>query len=188
MFIGYARVSTTTQDYEAQLNTLKEAGCNNQIFTDIISGISQNSQRPMFQQMLKTAKSGDTIVVTRLDRLARSLKELLNIVDTFQKNGLHLKILNLQMDTSTSTGRMMLQLLGIVAEFERELIKERTMTGLILARKNGKIGGRPKALQPSQIQQVKQLYKINTPLTQICQMYNIKRSTAYKYINYITPK
>jgi DNA invertase Pin-like site-specific DNA recombinase len=182
MLIGYARISTTTQDSQSQTNSLKNSGCNENIFTDVISGISQTQQRPMFQKMLQILKKGDTIVITRLDRLARSLKELLNILHLIEQKGIYLKVLNLQIDTASPSGKMILNLLGTVAEFERELIKERTSTGLAIARQNGKYGGRPKALTIMQIKQIRELYKLKTSINDICQMYNIKRSTVYKYL------
>lgn len=180
MKLGYARVSTEDQNLDSQIQILKEAGAV-QIYTDIISG--SKTERKGLKEMLKFARSGDSIIIYKLDRLGRSLKELLTLVEDFQKKGINLIITSQSIDTSTSSGRLMLQMFGMIAEFERELIRERTMAGLKSARARGKFGGRPKALTSIQIENLKAIYETKkVPIFQICNMFGIKKPTLYRYL------
>lgn len=144
--IGYARVSTRGQKLDVQLKALKEAGVeDDHLFQEKISGAKAN--RPELEAMLKHARKGDTVIVTKLDRLARSTKHLLDIAETLENKSVDLKILNINLDTSTPTGKMMLTMLGAIAEFERELMLERQREGFEAAKEKGKIKGRPKTAQ-----------------------------------------
>lgn len=180
MKIGYARVSTTDQNLESQIALLKEAGCV-KIFEDMISG--SKAERKGLKEMLEYARAGDSIVIYKLDRLGRSLKELLTLIDDLKKREITLIILSQNIDTSTSTGKLMLQLFGMIAEFERELIRERTMAGLKSARARGKLGGRRYILNASQIENLKLIHSAGkTSIMEMCEMFKIKKPTLYKYL------
>jgi DNA invertase Pin-like site-specific DNA recombinase len=180
MKIGYARVSTTEQTTESQIALLKEAGCV-KIFEDVISG--SKAERKGLKEMLAYARAGDSIVIYKLDRLGRSLKELLILIDDLKKREINLIILSQNIDTSTNTGKLMLQLFGMIAEFERELIRERTMVGLKAARARGKLGGRRHMLNASQIENLKAIYETQkVSIKEICEMFKIKKPTLYKYL------
>lgn len=140
MLIGYARVSTYEQDAELQRLALKKAGCR-RTFEETASGAK--ADRPQLAAALDHLREGDTLVVWRLDRLARSLKQLIETVEKLECGGANLLSLNENIDTSTPTGRLIFHVFGALAEFERGLIKERTNAGLAAARARGRIGGRP---------------------------------------------
>ena len=144
--VGYARVSTRGQKLDAQLKALCEAGVtDNHLFKEKASGSSKD--RPQLEAMQKHVRKGDTVVVTKLDRIARSTKHLLQIAETLEEKSVTFRILNLNLDTSTATGRMMLTMLGAIAQFERELMLERQAEGFEIAKAKGKIKGRPKTAQ-----------------------------------------
>jgi DNA invertase Pin-like site-specific DNA recombinase len=144
--IGYARVSTSGQSLEAQLKALKEAGIeNDHLFQEKASAVKRD--RPELEAMLKHARKGDTVIVTKVDRIARSTKHLLEIVETLVSKSVTLKILNINLDTSTPTGKLMLTMLGGIAEFEREIMLERQREGYEIAKAKGKIKGRPSTAQ-----------------------------------------
>lgn len=148
MKIGYARVSTQDQDNTAQIAALKLAGCE-RIFEEKISG--GRWDRPEFQRMLDQLRAGDVVVVYKLDRLSRSLKDLLHVLEKLEAVGVSFVSLSESIDTSSAAGRMMMHILGSFAEFERAMLRERTLTGLNSARKAGRIGGRRPKL--SELQQ-----------------------------------
>ena len=154
MLIGYARVSTDEQNLDLQLSALKEAGCE-EIYTDKISGTK--ATRPGLQNALSHLRSGDTFVVWRLDRLGRSLRHLIDTVTDFQERGIGFKSLQESIDTTTSGGKLVFHIFGALAEFEREIIRERTKAGLTAARARGKSGGRPKALTDKQVEMLRHL-------------------------------
>lgn len=137
--IGYARVSTTDQNLEAQLAQLQTVGCD-KIYQEKASGAKVD--RPELAAMLDYARKGDTVVVCKLDRIARSTKHLLDIVDGLQKKGATFKVLNIDLDTSTATGKLMLTMLGAIATFEREMMLERQLEGIAQAKKAGAYKGR----------------------------------------------
>jgi DNA invertase Pin-like site-specific DNA recombinase len=145
MRIGYARVSTDDQSLNLQLDALRAAGCT-RIFTDKLSG--RNRNRPGLDRACKAMKPGDTIVVWRLDRLGRSLMDLIELVSTFQHKGCEFRSLMEAIDTATAGGKLVFHIMGALAEFERRLISERTMAGLKAARARGtRLGRRPRLSQ-----------------------------------------
>lgn len=180
MLIGYARVSTDDQNLNLQRDALNQAGCE-QLFEDQFSGTK--AERPGLHRALTYARAGDTLVVWRLDRLSRSLKDLIEMVALLESKGIGLRSLQESIDTSSSSGKLIFHLFGALAEFERNLIRERTQAGLQAARARGRKGGRPPALGPDKqalavrLHQEK-IYKVD----QICTMMGISKPTLYKYI------
>ncbi|MDD3459604.1 MAG: recombinase family protein, partial [Weeksellaceae bacterium] len=148
MNIGYARVSTDDQKLDLQLDALTMAGCD-QIYQDIASGA--RSDRVGLDNATRYLRPGDTLVVWKLDRLARSLKHLIDVVNQLHQKGVFFKSIRENIDTSSSGGKLTFPLFGALAEFERDIIRERTMAGLLAARARGRIGGRPKAMNDTQV-------------------------------------
>lgn len=153
MKIGYARVSKTDQNLELQTDALHAAGVE-KIFNDRLSGAKED--RDGLTEMLKVLRKGDSVVVWRLDRLARSMQHLIELIQNFDAAGVQLISLTEGIDTSTSTGRLVFHIFGSIAEFERNLIIERTNAGLAAARARGKLGGRRRALDADKLEIVKQ--------------------------------
>jgi DNA invertase Pin-like site-specific DNA recombinase len=151
MKIGYARVSTDTQTTKAQEESLQRAGCE-KIFTETASGGKWD--RPELHRLLDQLRTGDTLVVWKLDRLSRSLKDLLTILERLESLGVGFLSLTESIDTTSAAGRMMMQIVGSFAEFERSMIRERTSAGLARARQEGRVGGRPSKLSPDQQREV----------------------------------
>ena len=185
MKIGYARVSTQEQELALQLDALKEAGCS-QIYQEKITGAKR--ERPELQEMIEHLREGDVIVIWKLDRLARSLRDLVDLVNYIQGKGAALLSLNDQIDTTTSHGKFTFHIFAALAEFERDIIRERTKAGLAAARARGRIGGRPAGL-PKKAQHTaiiaEKLYlegKLST--TEICGQLSISRGTLYKYLRH----
>ena len=181
MLIGYARVSTHEQTLDLQLDALKKAGCE-EIRTDKISSIADD--RPGLSQALTIARDGDTIVVWRLDRLGRSLKQLIELVNELNGRGVGFKSITENIDTTTTGGKLVFHIFAALAEFERDLIKERTNAGLKAARARGRLGGRPKALTEQKVERLKKLYKDEVPVGELLEMFGISRGTLYKYLQY----
>ena len=180
MLVGYARVSTDDQNLDLQYDALKKAGCE-QIYEDQLSGA--RVERPGLQEALAYARSGDTLVVWRLDRLSRSLKDLIEMVATLETKGIGLKSLQESIDTTVSSGKLVFHIFAALAEFERNLIRERTQAGLLAARARGRKGGRPKALnQDKQALAVKLYGEKKHTIAQICKMMGLSKPTLYKYI------
>jgi DNA invertase Pin-like site-specific DNA recombinase len=143
MLIGYARVSTDDQNLDLQLDALLKAGCSkDKIYPDTIS--SGKADRPGLKQALDQLRAGDTLVVWRLDRLGRSLQELIGLINGIRAKGADFKSLTENMDTNTSGGKLVFHFFGALAEYERSIIRERTNAGLQAARARGRLGGRPK--------------------------------------------
>jgi len=180
MLIGYARVSTDDQNLDLQKDALKNAGCS-KIYEDRMSGAK--AERPGLATVMEYARKDDVIVVWRLDRLSRSLKDLIEMVSLLESKGIGLKSIHEAIDTSSSTGKLVFHMFGALAEFERNLIRERTNAGLQAARSRGKVGGRPKALDSNKRELAVTLYddKKHT-IKEICTMMNISKPTLYKYI------
>ena len=178
MLIGYARVSTDNQSLEPQLGALREAGCE-EFFKEIASGAK--TARPQLGEAIKYARKGDAIVVWKLDRLGRSLKHLIETVQILEKKGVEFRSLTEGMDTKTSGGRLLFNIFGAIAEFEKDLIKERTEAGLKAARARGRKGGRPKKMDPQMVELAKSLHKnANAPVLDICRTLKISKSTLYR--------
>lgn len=180
MLIGYARVSTDDQQLDLQKDALKQAGCG-RIYEDQQSGIRVD--RPGLQAALAYARAGDTLVVWRLDRLSRSLKDLIEMVTHLETRDIGLKSLQEALDTASSSGKLIFHLFGALAEFERNLIRERTQAGLQAARARGRKGGRPLALTADQRALAIKLYEEKEhTVAQLCQLMGISKPTLYKYL------
>jgi len=173
MFIGYARVSTEKQNLDRQVDALKEAGCE-KIFVDKISG---NVKDPAELTKAKEHLSkGDTLVVTSLTRLGRSLKNLIEEVNQLKDQEIGFNSLKESIDTSTATGKLVFHVFGALAEFEADLISERTQAGLASARARGRTGGRPAKLNNKQIERLKELYeKKEMTVKEICKLMGISK-------------
>lgn len=180
MLIGYARISTDDQNLDLQLDALKQAGCE-KIYSDRISGAK--TLRPGLELALEVARTGDVLVVWRLDRLGRSLKDLIEKMEILDKRGIGLSSLQESITTTNNSGKLIFHLFGALAEFERNLIRERTNAGLVAARARGHRGGRPKALDPAKRQLAVKLYteKQHT-IIEICKLMGISKPTLYNYI------
>jgi DNA invertase Pin-like site-specific DNA recombinase len=180
MLIGYARISTTDQTLALQQDALTAAGCN-KIFTDTASGT--RTDRPGLTEALSYVRSGDTLVVWRLDRLGRSLGHLIETVRDLQDRGVHFRSLQEQLDTGTSGGKLVFHVFGALAEFERDLIKERTMAGLAAARVRGRRGGR-RGLSVEKVRQLRTLAADRSnSVAGICKTLQISRATFYRYVS-----
>lgn len=178
LIFGYARVSTVEQNIDTQLEQLNNAGCQ-RIFSEKVSG--KDTNRPELQNLLSQLRKGDTLIVTKLDRIARNLKDLLILVEQLNEQGVTFKILNQKVDTSTPQGKMFLSMLGMFAEFERELLLERQREGIENAKKQGKYTGR-KPVDPALKQQVIELYNNGVKPKSIIEQTGLGRSTVFKII------
>ena len=188
MLIGYARVSTQDQTLDLQTDALKRADCE-KIFTDMTSGAK--AERPGLQEAMNHLRAGDTLVVWRLDRLGRTLKHLIATISDLNDKGIGFKSLQEHMDTTTSGGKLIFHIFGALAEFEREIIRERTNAGLQAARARGRLGGRPKiqTLDPKKIALARKLYDDQDMTVQeICEQLHISKSTLYRYVGKNTAK
>lgn len=180
MKIGYARVSTFEQNLDLQIDALKQAGCED-IITDGISG--SIAERPGLNKLQERLRKGDTVIVWRLDRLGRSLKHLMTWVSDIQERGIEFKSLHESIDTSTSTGKLIFHIFGALAEFERNLISERTIAGLQAARARGRQGGRPNKLGVDKQSLTINLYKSQSySVNQICEIVGVSKPTLYSYL------
>ena len=180
--IGYARVSTTEQHLHLQQDALYAAGCL-KIFTVTISGAK--SERKGLAEALDFIRAGDTLVVWRLDRLGRSLKDLIERITDLHSRNIGFKSLTENIDTTTSGGKLIFHIFGALAEFERDIIKERTNAGLTAARARGRQGGRPRSTlsDEKKLQLARQMYENKSlPMREICKALGIPRSTFYKYM------
>ena len=181
MKIGYARVSTADQHLRMQEDALKSAGCE-EIYSDVISGVK--SQRPGLDKALSFVREGDTIVVWKLDRLGRSIQHLIQTITSLIDKKIAFKSLQENIDTSTSGAKLIFHIFSALAEFERDLIQERTQAGLKAARVRGKMGGRPPLLDTRQINRMIEMYdKQKNTVAEICEIYNISRPSFYNYLN-----
>ena len=185
MLIGYARVSTHEQNLDLQKDALKQAGCE-KIFVDEVSGII--AARPGLDKAMEILREKDSLVVWRLDRLGRSLKHLIELVGEFEERKVGFRSLQESMDTSTSGGKLIFHVFAALAEFEHNLIQERTKAGLSAARARGRKGGRPIKLDEKKRKAVVQLYnERNHSVDEICQMMEISKPTLYSYVRAETP-
>jgi DNA invertase Pin-like site-specific DNA recombinase len=180
MKIGYARVSTLDQNPDLQGDALQKAECE-KIFVDQVSGAL--AKRPGLEKVKELLRKGDTLVVWRLDRLGRSLRDLIDWVTYLEEHGVGLQSMYENIDTSTISGKLTFHIFGALAEFERNLIRERTQAGLDAARARGRMGGRPKALDADRRKLSVELYEVKKmPVGRICETMGISKPTLYKYL------
>jgi DNA invertase Pin-like site-specific DNA recombinase len=179
--VGYARVSTLEQTLDLQRDALLQAGCA-RLFTDTVSGAK--AERVGLAEALAFLRPGDTLVVWRLDRLGRSLQHLIATISALHEQGVGCKSLTEQIDTTTPSGKLIFHVFGALAEFERDLIRERTLAGLQAARARGRRGGRPRLLGSARkVALVRALYADKTTtVAEICQTLHISRATLYRYL------
>jgi DNA invertase Pin-like site-specific DNA recombinase len=177
--LGYARVSTSDQSPAGQLDALRAASCG-RVWTDVASGA--RTRRPALEELLAAAAAGDTLVVCRLDRLGRSLPHLLRLVEDLAAKDVGLRSLAEQIDTTSATGRLVLHVFGALAEFERGINHERTMSGLAAARARGRIGGRPPALSGRRLAHACELAAAGVPVAEIADTLLVGRSTVYRHL------
>jgi DNA invertase Pin-like site-specific DNA recombinase len=176
--LGYCRVSTADQNQELQVDALTAAGCD-RIFTDHASGKLEH--RPALDAMLELLRSGDTVVVWRLDRLGRSVKHLLEMVALLESRGVGLKSLHESIDTTTPTGRLTLHLFASIGQFERDLLVERTQAGLVAARSRGRRGGRPTVMTTEKIAVAKAMYASREhDVATIARVVGVSRASVYR--------
>lgn len=181
MLVGYARVSTHDQNLDLQKDELTKAGCE-KIFYDIASGAK--SERTGLTDAIEYIREGDILVVWKLDRLGRSLKHLIEIVGELEKGKIGFKSLRENIDTTSPGGRLIFHVFGALAEFEREIIRERTNAGLSAARSRGKKGGRPRAMDDKKIIMARALFNDkNNSIKDICKALNVSKPTLYRYLN-----
>ena len=178
MKIGYSRISTSDQNLDLQTDALIKEGCG-QIFSDTASGAKTN--RPGLEEALSFLRGDDTLVVWKLDRLGRSLKHLIEVVNTLKERGIYFKSIQESIDTSTSGGKLIFHVFGALAEFERDIIRERTMAGLKAARARGRKGGRPNVMDEKMVAMAKILMadKSNS-VSDVCKTLGVSRSTLYR--------
>jgi DNA invertase Pin-like site-specific DNA recombinase len=179
MKIGYARVSTPGQCLNGQIDRLNDVNCD-RIFSDIASG--GKASRPELDAMLGLLREGDLLIITKLDRLGRSLRHLLNLIHELNERGIGVRVIDQGIDTTTAAGRMLMHFIGAIAEFERQLNHERTISGLIAARARGKVGGRKPKLSKAKISQLRQM--ADNPansIADICATFNVSKSSFYRY-------
>ena len=180
MLIGYARVSTADQTLDLQIDALEAAGCS-KIFTDTISG--SITARAGLDDALAYLREGDTLVVWKLDRLGRSLKHLISIITQLSEEAKEFKSLQESLDTATPTGKLIFHVLGALAEFERSLIRERTVAGLAAARARGRIGGRPRVLNKRNLAMAKSmLADPSCSVAEVAKTLGVSKATIYNYL------
>jgi DNA invertase Pin-like site-specific DNA recombinase len=180
MLVGYARVSTQDQDLSLQLDALQAAGCD-KVYTEKASGVQRD--RPQLQAALDYMRGKDTLVVWKLDRLARSLKQLIETVENLGGRGIGLRSLTESLDTTTSGGTLVFHLFAALAEFERSIIRERTRSGLQAARRRGRIGGRPPALKSQDLAEARALLRDpDITVEQVAKRLGVAPSTLYRHL------
>lgn len=178
MLLGYARVSTDQQDHALQLDALRAAGCT-KVFIETASGT--RTDRPELAKALDAAREGDVLVIWRLDRLARSLRHLIDIADDLNRRGIGLKSLTESIDTATATGRLLCAVLGAVGQMEVEVLRERTRAGLAAAAARGRLGGRPRSLDDTKLRVARTLVADGTlTMAEIAAQVGCAPSTLYR--------
>jgi DNA invertase Pin-like site-specific DNA recombinase len=181
MNVGYARVSRQDQNPQMQRRELREAGCE-RIFEERIS--SRKESRAELERALEYCRQGDVLVVWKLDRLGRSLKELIELVGRLQERGVEFRSLRESLDTTTPAGKLVFHVFASLAEFERDIIRERTMAGLEAARARGKKGGRKRVMDERKIALAARLMKDrDVPISEVCGAVDVSRATLYRYLN-----
>lgn len=177
--IGYARVSSTSQNLDAQIDSLKQVGCE-RVFTDKISGTTK--ERPGWNDLMDYIRNGDMLVISELSRMSRSLSHLLEIVDDLKKRQIDLKSLRENIDTSSATGRAFLSIMGAVSQMELEIKAERAEAGRAAAKARGKSGGRPRT-DPDKLEQARILYQNSDKSAhKVCELFGFSRRTLFSYM------
>src|SRR6266705_3487448 len=186
MKIGYIRVSKHEQNEALQRDALKEAGCE-KYFSDVITG--SKFERKGLEQLLAFARSGDTVIVWKLDRLGRSLKDLIETLNLPKDRGVDFISLTEKIDTTTPGGKLIFHLMGALAEFERDLIRERTNAGLAAAKARGRVGGRPRKLQSNaKVALARHMFASKShSIPEMCSTLGISRATFYRYVKESRP-
>lgn len=179
MIFGYARVSTKKQSLDMQLDELERYGCE-EVITEKESGAKKN--RKELQMLLNKLRKDDTLVVYKLDRLGRTMHQLVNLLQEFNEKGIHFVSIKDGIDTSTTMGRFLFHIFGAMAEMEREVINERVISGVAAAKERGREGGRKKAHTPQQIQGMMEMLDAGKTKMEVCEMFNVARATLYRYI------
>lgn len=177
--IGYCRVSTDSQTHDLQVDALRSAGCE-RVFSDIASG--SRTDRPGLASALEFVRAGDVLCVWRLDRLARSLKHLLEVVEILESRGVGLCSLTESIDTSSPGGRLILQVFGAISQFERDLIRDRVQSGLAAARRRGRVGGRPRAVDASRARTIRALRANGATIAEIVESSGVSRATVVRFL------
>jgi DNA invertase Pin-like site-specific DNA recombinase len=178
--VGYSRVSTAEQVAHLQRDALAAAGCE-RIFSDVASGAA--ADRPQLNAALDYLREGDVLCVWRLDRLGRSLRHLLEVVSALQERGVGFRSLHESIDTTTPTGRLTFHVFAALAEFERDLVRERTLAGLTAARARGRLGGRKPSLTPKKVQLGRKLYaEGDSTVAEIANLLGVSRATIYRHL------
>lgn len=180
MKVGYIRVSKKDQNPDLQRRELEAAGCE-KLFEERIS--SRKEDRPQLRAALDYCRAGDILVVWKLDRLGRSLRELIDLVNELREGGVEFRSLRESLDTTTPGGKLVFHVFGSVAEFERDIIRERTMAGLEAARARGRKGGRKPVMDPKKIALASKLMRDReTPVSEVCEAVGVSRATIYRYV------
>jgi DNA invertase Pin-like site-specific DNA recombinase len=181
MLIGYMRVSTGEQSLDLQRDALERAGCE-RVYEDVCSG--RATERPGLTQALEVARTGDALAVWKLDRIGRSLPHVVGLVGDLQKRGVGLKVLTGDVDTTTATGRLVFGIFATLAEFERDLIHERTMAGLAAARARGRAGGRPRVMTKQKLKAaMAMMADRDNAARDVAKQLGISVSTLYAYVD-----
>ncbi|MCI1437024.1 MAG: recombinase family protein [Acetobacter indonesiensis] len=184
--IGYARVSTDDQHLDLQRDALTQAGCG-VIYEETASG--KNAVRPELEQCRKALRAGDSLVVWRLDRLGRSLPDLVQIVADLEQQGVGFESLAEKIETASAAGKLVFHVFAALAEFERGLIRERTQAGLASARARGRVGGRKPKLDDQQVREIKALLRDpDIQVAEVARRYGVSRTTLYKHVGVISPR
>lgn len=178
--IGYARVSTLEQNLDGQIDALTQAGCS-RIFTDHASGAK--TMRPELDKAMDYLREGDTLVVWKLDRLGRSLPHLVEVIEDLDKRGIEFRSLTESIDTTTPGGRLVFHMAAAFAQFERDLIKERTRAGLAAARSQGRLGGRPRLMTPERLKTARAMQENGSSNAAIARVLGVSRSTVSRALN-----
>jgi DNA invertase Pin-like site-specific DNA recombinase len=179
MLVGYARVSSTDQRLDVQLAKLQAAQCE-KVYQEKLSG--RTRARPQLEACLDFVRDGDTLIVTKLDRLARSLMDLCAIMETLRRKQVAFQVLDQALDTSTSTGTLLFHVMGAIAEFENELRKERQMDGILLAKANGVRFGREKRLSPVEVVRLRQQRAEGRLIKELMAEYRLSKMSVYRYL------
>lgn len=178
--IGYARVSTYEQNLDLQIDALKKAGCK-KIYADKVSGVK--AERLELNKLKESLRDGETIVVWKLDRMSRSLRDMIDLIKFFESKQVGFRSLTENIDTTTPSGKLIFHIFASMAEFERDLIRERTMAGLATARARGRKGGRPKSTTKNQEEMILKMYQDKAiEIKTITQAFNISKTKLYKIV------